>query len=52
MGDRRGVYRMLEENLRERNHVEDLGVDGGGSSKRIFKKWDTEAWTGLLQLRI
>jgi len=38
-------------NLRERNHVEDLCVDGRIISKSIFKKWDREAWTGLLRLR-
>ena len=38
MGDRRGVYRILEENLRERNHVEDLGVDG-----RIISKWSSRS---------
>jgi hypothetical protein len=30
-------------------HLEDLGVDG---SNWIFKKWNGEAWTGLLWLRI
>ena len=27
-GDRRGVYRALVRNLRERGHLEELGVDG------------------------
>jgi len=31
--------------LREGDHLEDLGVDG----IIILKKWDGEAWTGLLQ---
>jgi len=34
--------------LRERNHLEDLGVDGRITLKRLFKK----AWIGLVWLRI
>ena len=32
--------------------MEDSGVDGGIILKRIFKKWDGEAWTGLIWLKI
>ena len=28
MGERRGVYRVLWGNMRERNHLEDPGVNG------------------------
>jgi hypothetical protein len=38
-------------NLRNRDHLEDAGVDER-ILKRIFKKCDGEAWTGLNWLRI
>jgi hypothetical protein len=38
--------------LRERYHLEDLGVDGRIILKWIFKKWHGEAWSGLIWLRI
>jgi hypothetical protein len=38
--------------LREKGHLEDLVSDGIIILKWIFKKWDGEAWTGLIWLRI
>ena len=38
------------ENLRERDHLEDPGIDM--ILKWIFSKWDGGAWTGLIWLRI
>jgi hypothetical protein len=47
MGDRRGAYRILLEELRERDHLEDLGVDGMVLLKWMFKKWGGRPWDGL-----
>ena len=52
MGDRRGVYGVLVGNLRERDPLEDPGVDGRIILIWIFRKWDVETWTGSIWLRI
>jgi hypothetical protein len=35
----------------ERDHFEDLGIDGKIILRRIFRKWDVWAQTGLIWLR-
>ena len=40
MCERRGVYRILVGNLRERDHLEDPGVDGRRILRLIYTKWD------------
>jgi len=50
MGDRRGVYRVLWENLKERDNLGDTGIDG--KILRIFRKWDVGVRTGSSWLRI
>ena len=52
-GDRGGAYRVLVGNLKERDHLEDLDVDGRIISRWIFIKWNggwgwgVGEWTGL-----
>jgi hypothetical protein len=46
MGDRRGVYRVLVWNPKERDHLGDPGVDGRIILRWILRKWDVGAWTG------
>ena len=40
------------ENLRERDHLGDPGVDGKIILRWIFRKWVVGVWTGLSWLRV
>jgi hypothetical protein len=40
------------EDLIERDHSEDSGIDGRIILIWIFRKWYEESWTGLFWLRI
>ena len=52
LGEGEGHVGYWWNTLRERDHLEDLGVEGCVILKWIFKKWNREAWTGLIWLRI
>jgi hypothetical protein len=52
MGERRGVYRVLVGNLRERDHLGDPGIGGRIILRWIFRKWDVGVWARLWWLRI
>jgi len=50
LGDVRIGY--LWGDLRKKNHLKDINVDGRIILKWYFKKWDGEAWTVLMWLRV
>jgi hypothetical protein len=52
IGDRKGAYRFWWGELMERDHMEDLGINGRIILKLIFKKWYGEAWIPSIRLRI
>jgi hypothetical protein len=52
MRERRGVYRVLVGNLRERDHLKDPDVDRRIILRSMFRKWDVGAWTGSSWLKI
>jgi hypothetical protein len=50
---RREVYTVFWwENLRERDHMEDPGIDGRITLRWIFRIWYVGAWVGTMWLRI
>jgi hypothetical protein len=53
MGEGRDMYRVWLGNLRERDHLRDLGVDVTMTLRWIFRKWKIEVmeWIGPAQDR-
>jgi hypothetical protein len=44
MGDTSSAYTVLVWNLRETDHLDDLGLDERIILKWVFEKWYGEAW--------
>jgi hypothetical protein len=40
------------ENLKRRDYLEDLDIDGSIILKRMLEKWGGKVWTGFIWLRI
>jgi hypothetical protein len=51
MWEWRGVYRVLVGKSKGKDHLEDPGIDGK-IILRCILKWNLEAWTGWIRLRI
>jgi hypothetical protein len=47
-GEERCIQGFGGENLRERDHLEDPGIDGRIILGWIVRKWVRMAWTGLI----
>jgi len=45
------LYEVLCENLKKRDRLEELGIDGRILLKWVLRKWDGMAWTVFLWLR-
>jgi hypothetical protein len=52
MGEVRNSYEVLSENLKGRDHSEDLGVDVKIISEWILKKQTGRVWMGCIWRRI
>jgi hypothetical protein len=53
MGEMRSVIQFFWlENLKGRDHLEDLSIDGRIILERILGKYDGNIWTGFIWLRI
>jgi len=51
-GEEKCIQGFGGENLRERDHLGDPGVDGRIILRLIFRKWDVGVWTGSSWLRL
>jgi hypothetical protein len=51
LGEIRNTYKILVGSLKERDHSEDLEIDGI-VLKYILRKWAGKVWIGFIQFKI
>jgi hypothetical protein len=51
MGEKSNAYRVFLGNLEERDHSEDLSIDGKVILEWVLKKYSGRGWLGLVWLR-
>jgi hypothetical protein len=52
MGRMNDEYKIWSENMKEREHLQEVGLDGRIISEWILKKQDEMVWSGFIRLRI
>jgi hypothetical protein len=51
MSKKRNEYKVLVGNVKERDHLQESGIDGRIILKRISMKQDWRVWAGFIWLR-
>jgi hypothetical protein len=52
MGEVRNAHNILVGNMKGRDYVEDLSIDGRIILEWVFRKWGGKVWTGCIWLAI
>jgi hypothetical protein len=52
MGEKRNAYQFWGENLQERDHLQDIGIESRILLKLILNKWNGRMWNKLMWLKM